>query len=176
MAAERWSGEERSTAANVALGVLAFVLTAALWLLKGVLFSTNENTGAASQVQVAAPAPVASDRVHDEDAGRAEPLAGEEAMGRVVQVAPHHRAAHGAHLPPGGPHRCHGSNGAVIEIPAGQPCSSVGADEGSGVSEPREHTPRPSVAPSHSGSYGPVQVRGYYRRDGTYVHGYSRRR
>lgn len=33
----------------------------------------------------------------------------------------------------------------------------------------------PTSAPSASGSGGPVRVRGYYRRDGTYVPGHTRR-
>lgn len=34
----------------------------------------------------------------------------------------------------------------------------------------------PGYTPQSSGSSGPVHVRGYYRRDGTYVHPHTRRR
>lgn len=121
------------------------------------------------------------------DAGLAAPSSPSARLHHGHHVA-QHQHAHDASVPmresdvrSGHTKWCRRADGTTFEALALTPCSM-----GSGVFDPDEtrarSRPTSEAAPSapipagESYGGGPVQVRGYYRRDGTFVHSYSRRR
>lgn len=170
-------GEPRPTSRFAALPIVVIAVTVAL------VSRMCDDACRASRHDVQ-PAPVAAPRT-----GPASPASAEGAAAPpVARTHPHahHRAAHDGGAAPR-TKVCRDSRGAAVEVPREMPCRDVGADEPDGASPPalppvtepaptrrRRSSSSPPSAPAPSS--GPVQVQGYYRRDGTYVHGYTRRR
>lgn len=66
----------------------------------------------------------------------------------------------------------------MVELPSVQTCESVGAWDISRAEQARLRHQQSQPAQERRGSAGggDVHVRGYYRANGTYVRGYTRRR